>query len=149
MVVVVLTLPHWDQISADVLSTTAAMWSSGAIRGEKMWRWEMYAASSRSLMVNITFGLFSVRMWSRMAVMNISRNTCHYPDGLYQTPPIPVREASVAPIHMGGCGLIYLRCIGLVTNDATRWLHNVSYSWTGVDRFIRWPLAILSVCWRH
>ena len=27
---------------------------------------------------------------------------------------------AVAPIHVGGCGLISRRCVGLVANDATR-----------------------------
>ena len=61
---------------------------------------------------------------------------------------MPVREASVAPIHVGGCSLISLRCVGLVSNDAARWRHKVSSTWTGVDRFIRRPFAVLSACWR-
>ena len=56
---------------------------------------------------------------------------------------MPVREASVAPIHVGGCGLIYLRCVDLVANDATIWRHKVSSVWTGVYRFIRRPLDVL------
>ena len=62
---------------------------------------------------------------------------------------MPVREVSVEPIHVGECGLISLRCVGLVANDATRWRHKVSFAWTGVDRFIRRPLGVLSVCWRQ
>ena len=103
----------------------------------------MYAASSRSLMVNIPFGFLSVRMWDRMAVLNVSRHTCHSPDGIKQNQSIPLREASVAKIHVGGCGLMYLRCIGMVANDATRWRHDVSSAWTGVDRFIWRHLVIL------
>ena len=60
-----------------------------------------------------------------------------------------MRDASVAPIHVGGCGLIYLRYVGLVANDANRWCHKVSSAWTGVYRFIRRSLAILSACWRR
>ena len=60
---------------------------------------------------------------------------------------MPVREASVSPIHVGGCGLISRRCISLVKNYATRWRHTVSSSWTGVVRFIRCPFAVFKACW--
>ena len=66
--------------------------------------------------------------------------------GLWQTPPMPVREESVALIHVGGCGLISRWCVGLATKDATRWRHTFSSSWTGVDRFIRRPFAVLRAC---
>ena len=82
MAVAVLTLPRQAQISAAVLSTPIAMCSSGYMHGANMWRWAMYAASSRSLMVNITFGFLSVRMWARMAVQNVILHICHSPDGL-------------------------------------------------------------------
>ena len=72
------------------------------------------------------WGLSLVRILARMAVLNVSRHKCHYLDGLYQTPTIPVMEASVAPIHVGVCGLIFLRCVGLAANYATRWRHKVS-----------------------
>ena len=52
----VLTLPHWDQLSAAVLSTPVSICSNGVMRGAKMWRWEMYAARSRSLMVKTLGG---------------------------------------------------------------------------------------------
>ena len=55
----------------------------------------------------------------------------------------------MAPIYVGRCGLIYLRCVGIANNDATRWLHKVSSTWTGVYRFIRRPFAVLSACWRR
>ena len=61
---------------------------------------------------------------------------------------MPVREASVAPIHVVGVGLISLRCVGLAANDATIWRHKVSSAWTGADRFIRRPLAAMNACWR-
>ena len=54
-----------------------------------------------------------------------------------------------ALIHVGGCGLISLRCVGLVANNMTRWRHKVSSAWTGVERFIRRPFAVLSACWRR
>ena len=96
MAVAVLTLPHRAQLSAAVLLTPVAMCYSGAMRGGKMWSWAMYAAISRSLMVKNPWGLSSVRMLDRMAVINVSRHTCHSLDGLYQTPPMPVREEYVA-----------------------------------------------------
>ena len=56
MAVAVLTLPRQAQISAAVLSTPVAMCSSGAMREAKRWRWAMYAASSRLLMVKTLGG---------------------------------------------------------------------------------------------
>ena len=82
MVVAVLTLPRWSQISAEVLSTPIDMYWSGAMRGSKMWRWAMYVAGSRSLMVKNPWGFFSVRMLAGMAVLNVSLHTCNSPDGL-------------------------------------------------------------------
>ena len=120
MAVAVLTLPRRVQVYAAVLSTPVEMCSSGAMRGANRCRWAMYATSSRSLMVKNPLGFSSVRMWARTAVLNVSCHTCQYPFGLKQTPPMPVREASVAPIHVGGCGLISRRCVGLVANDATK-----------------------------
>ena len=86
----------------------------------------MYAASSKLLMVKNPWGFSSERILDFMAVLNVSRHTCHSPEGLCQTPPMPVREASVAPIHVGGCGMVSRRCVGLAANDATRWRHTVS-----------------------
>ena len=120
MAVAVLTLSRRAQLSAEVLSTPVEMCSSRAMCGANICRWAMYAAILRSLMVKNPLGFSSVRMWDRMVVLNVSRHTCQSLDGLYQTPPMLVREASVAPIHVGGCGLISRRCIGLVANDATR-----------------------------
>ena len=120
MAVAVLTLPWRAQLYATVLSTPVEMCSSGAMRGANKFRWAMYAASSRSLMVRTQLGFSSVRMWARMAVLNVSRHTCQSPCGLYQNPPMPVREVSVSLNHVGGCGLILRRCIDLVANDATK-----------------------------
>ena len=106
----------------------------------------MYAASSKSLMVNNPWRFSLVRMWAFMAVLNVSCHTCHSLEGIWQTPPMPVREASVAPINVGGCGLSSFRCVGLTANDATIWRHMVSSSWTGVERFTRRPFAVLRAC---
>ena len=67
----------------------------------------MYAARSRSFMVNVPFGFLLVRMCDRMMVLNFIRHTCHSLEGLYHTPPMPVRDASVVSIHVGGCGLFF------------------------------------------
>ena len=120
MAVAVLTLPRQAQISTAVLSTPVEMCLSGAMRGANRFRWAMYAARSRLLMVRNPLGFSSVRMWARMAVLNVSRHICQFPFGLQQNPPMPVREASMAPIHVGGCGLILRRCVGLIANDATK-----------------------------
>ena len=149
MSVAVLTMPLWSQLSAAVLLTPVAMCSRDLMGGAKSWRWAMYAASSRLLMVKNPWGFSSVRMLACMAVLNVSRHTCHSPAGLYQTLPMPVMEVSVEPIHVGGFGLIALRCVGLDANDATRWRHKVSSAWTSVDRFIRRPLAAMSACQRQ
>ena len=75
-------------------------------------------------------------MLSYIAVLNVSCHACHYPAGLYQTLSMPMREASIAPINVGGLGLISLKYVGLDANDANRWRHKVSSAWTGVDKFI-------------
>ena len=59
MAVSLLTVKCWSQISTAVLSTPISMCYSGAMRGEKILRWAMYAASSRSLMVKNPWG-FSI-----------------------------------------------------------------------------------------
>ena len=82
MVVAVLMLPHLAQLSVVVLSTPVVMCSSGDIFGAKMWRWAMYASSSRSLMVKKPWGFSSVIIMDRMAVLNVSRHTCHSPEGI-------------------------------------------------------------------
>ena len=82
MAVAVLTLPRRYHLSAVVLSTPVAMCYSGAMCEAKIWRWAMYAASSRSLMVKKPWRLLSVKMLARMAVLNVSRNTCHSLDGI-------------------------------------------------------------------
>ena len=81
----------------------------------------MYAVISKSLMVKNPWGFSSVRMWYCMAVLNVRPKTCHSPKGVWQTPPMPVREAPVDPIQVGRCGLISRRCVGMAANDATRW----------------------------
>ena len=91
MAVAVLTLPQRAQISAAVLSTNVAMCSSGSMRGAKRWRWVMYAASSKSLMVKIPWGFSLVRILDCMVVLNVRRHMCHSPEGLWQTPSMPVR----------------------------------------------------------
>ena len=82
MAVTMLTLPRRSHLSADVLLTHVAMCSSGHMRGAKNWTWEIYAARSKSLMVDIHLGFLSVSMWARMVVLNVSRHTCHSHDGL-------------------------------------------------------------------
>ena len=82
MAVAVLTLPRRAQLFVAVLYTPVDMCSSGSMRGSNMCRWAMYAASSRSLMVRNLLGCSSVRMWARMAVLNVSRHTCQSSCGL-------------------------------------------------------------------
>ena len=82
MAVAVLTLPQRAQLSAAVLSTPVEMFSSGAMRGAKRWRWAMYADRSRSFVVRNPFGFSSVRMLDRIVVLNVSRHTCQSTDGL-------------------------------------------------------------------
>ena len=53
------------------------------------------------------------------------------------------------PIHVGVCGLIPIRCVGMAANNETILRHKVSSVWTGVDRFIWRPFAVLSACCRQ
>ena len=62
---------------------------------------------------------------------------------------MPVREASVAPIHVGGCGRISRRYVGLVASDATRWRHTVNSSLTGGVILILRPFAFFNACCRR
>ena len=82
MAVAVLTLLCRSQISAAVLSNNVVMCSRGAMLGAKRWRWEMYTASSRLLMVKKYWGLSSVRMLACMTVLNVSQHICDSPVGL-------------------------------------------------------------------
>ena len=82
MAVAVITLPRRAQLSAAVMSAHVAIYSRGAMRGAKRWRWVMYAASSRSLMVKNLWGFSLVRILAHMAVLNVSQHMCHFPVGL-------------------------------------------------------------------
>ena len=82
MAVDVLTLPRRAQLSAAVFSTHVEMCFSGEMCGANRCRWEMYAASSRLLMVRNPLGFSSVRMWASMAVLNFIRHTCQSLDRL-------------------------------------------------------------------
>ena len=75
-------LPHMAQISKAVLSTTIEMWYRGSMHGAKRRRWEMYAASYRSLIVKKPWGLSSMIMLARMAVINVIPHTCNIPKGI-------------------------------------------------------------------
>ena len=76
MAVAVLTLPRRAQLSAAVLSTPVEICLSGVMREANRFRWTMYAASLRSLMVRNPVEFLSLRMLARMAVLNVSRHTC-------------------------------------------------------------------------
>ena len=54
----------------------------------------------------------------------------------------------MAPIHVGGCGQISRKCVGLVASDATRWLQTVNSSLTGGGRLIFCPFAFFNTCCR-
>ena len=82
MAVAVLMLTRQAQFYAAVLLAPIAMCSSGAMCGAKRWRWVMYAASYRLLMVKNPWGFSSVRMLACMAVLNVSLHMCHSLDGL-------------------------------------------------------------------
>ena len=88
--VAVPTLPCLEHIFSAVLSTNVEMCSRSAMCGAKRWRWAMYAVSSRFLIVKNPWGFSSVRMLVHMAVINVSRQTCHYPKGMQQNKPMPV-----------------------------------------------------------
>ena len=64
--VAVLTLTRQAQFYAAMLLTPVDMYSSGAMRGAKMWRWAMYSSNSRSLMVKNPWGFLSVGMRSHV-----------------------------------------------------------------------------------
>ena len=55
----VVTLLRLDHLYAAVLSTPVGMCSSGDMRGAKSWRWVMYAASSRFLIIKDSLGVLT------------------------------------------------------------------------------------------
>ena len=85
-------------------------------------------------------------MLAHMAVINASRHTCHSPKGLKQTPTMPMREASVAPMHVWELVIISLIWVGFSAREATRCHNSMSSAWTGADSSIWNPWAILSLC---
>ena len=113
MALVVLTLPRRAQIYATILLTPVDMCLRGSMWGVKMCRWDMYGVSYRSLIVKNNWGVSSVIMFSRMAVPNASRHTCHSPEWMKQNLPVPMRDYSVTPIHVGRLGFISIRCVGI------------------------------------
>ena len=82
MAVAMLTLPRRALLSAAVFYTPVVMCLSGFMLGAKRWRCAMYSASSRSLIVRNPLGFSSMRMLGYMVVLNVSRHTCHSPNGL-------------------------------------------------------------------
>ena len=75
----------------------------------KRWIWASRAPSSKSLMVTLMWVLSKEMSWSHVASVNwaFHRNRCLLLS--WNTPPIPVLEASVAPNQEGRKGLIFWR----------------------------------------
>ena len=107
--------------------------------GEKRWRWAIYTPSFRLLMVRKPWAFSSVIILDCMIVLNISHHTCHFPEGVQQTAPMPITDSSVELINVEGFGLISISYVGIAASDATRCRHKVSSVWNGVDSCIRQP----------
>ena len=106
----------------------------------------MYAVSSRLFIIKKPSRFSSVVMLARMVVLNDSHHMCHYLKGMHQKPPMPVRDTSVPPIHVGGLGLIYLRWVVVSARESMRCRNSVRSAWTGTgaDSAIRRPWAVPS-----
>ena len=107
----------------------------------------MHGASCRSFIVRSPPGFASVRRRHLVALSTANIKTCHSPVGMRHTPPIPMRDAYVAPIHVGISGQIYLRWVGSLARDATRCLQRLSSSWTAAVMIMQRPAAPLIACW--
>ena len=81
------------------VSTAVQMFAKESILGAKSWTWAKTAASSRSLKVTSPVGLVSVTSRAWVTSEKGDHQTNHWPSGFWQTPPIPVLEASIAPYH--------------------------------------------------
>ena len=91
--------------------------------------------------------LVSVRRQRLLALSTNNLKKCHSLVGLWHTPPIPSRDASVASIHVGLSGRIFLRWVGQSARDTKRCLQRFGSLWTAAVMIKRQPAATRSACW--
>ena len=73
----------------------------------------MYYTSFRLLMARSPLGFSCVSRRCAIVSPMVSLHTNHCLLGFLQMAPIHFRDASVTPVHVGGCGLISLQCVSL------------------------------------
>ena len=117
-----------------VLSTFVVMYCIGSIKVQKIWRCPIYAASSRLVMVRFPICFSSTSRHCTVVSPMGGLNTNHFLFRLLQTPNIPFRHASVPPINVGRCGLIYLKCVGLSAREQLNFRHRFSSLFTCAAR---------------
>ena len=120
------------------------MWCSGSIKGQKIWRCAIYAARSRSLMASSPLGFSSVSRHCGVVSPMGGIQTNHCVLGNFQTSPILFRDVYVSPVHVGRCGLIYLKWVGLSAKEQIRCYHRFSSSCTCAVRSTLLPSAVSS-----
>ena len=102
------------------------MCSKEFIRGAKIWRWVTYASRSRSLPVRSLWVFSSARNICYLFSPTWSLHKNHSTLGLWNTDTIPLMDVYVPPFQVGGCGLITLKYVGQMDNEAMRCHHRFS-----------------------
>ena len=102
------------------------MWCSGSIKGQNIFRCTMYDAISRSLVVRSLVELSSISRHCLVVSPMGSLHTNHCPLENFQTPPIPFRDVSIAPVHVGRWDMISLKWVGLLARERIRCHHRLS-----------------------
>ena len=75
------------------------------------------------LMVRYPWGLSSVSNIFGIFSPTGSLHTNNFPLGLWHTTPIPMSDAYVALFQVDSCGLIYLKCVGLIAKEVIKFCH--------------------------
>ena len=70
--------------------------------------------------------------------------TNHFLLGILQATPIHFRGASVAPVHVGLCGLVSLKFVGLSSREQIRCCYRFSTLYTCAARSTFFPSAVFS-----
>ena len=102
----------------------------GACWAKTSW-WAMMPASSRSELVIVPDKWSAVIRDRRTSGGNVCRQTMLRPSGRNQTPPMPAREASHAPMHVGRSGTISAKLVGREASDWAR--SSKSSRWERMD----------------
>ena len=133
-----LTMPLFSHPYVNVLST------NGSIKATKICTCMTYSASSRYLMVRSSMRFLSVRNIQAVTFTTGSLHTYHLLLGIWNTPPIPSRDAFVYLLQVGRCKKISPRCVGHYDSELIRWRHGFSLSRICAEIRMRLPDSVQS-----